>query len=217
MSKTFRPCNPEQTLLLPPSPVDWLPENHLVFFLLDLAPELDLGEIHAYYRQKDRRGEKAYDPRMLVVLPLYAYSVGLPSSRKIEKACWEHAAFRVLIGNQQPDHSRIIDFRRRHLAALAGLFVQVLRLCQKAGLVSLGHVALDATKIRANASRDKAMSHERMLKSERQVEGEMRALLRKAEIIDAQEDGQYGKGKRGSQGRQAGSPPVSWVAPLRVV
>jgi len=199
MSKTFRPWNPEQTLLLPPSPVDWLPENHLVFFLLDLAAELDLGEIHAYYGQKDPRGEKAYDPRMMVVLLLYAYCVGLPSSRKIEKACWEDAAFRVLTGNQQPDHSRISDFRRRHLGALAGLFVQVLKVCQKAGLVSLGHVALDGTKIRANASKHKAMSHERMLKSERQLEGEMRALLRKAELIDAQEDGQYGKGKRGDE------------------
>ena len=199
MSKTFRPWNPEQTLLLPPSPVDWLPENHLVFFLLDLAAELDLGEIHAYYRQKDPRGEKAYDPQMMVVLLLYAYCVGLPSSRKIEKACWEDAAFRVLTGNQQPDHSRISDFRRRHLDALSGLFVQVLRLCQKAGLVSLGHVALDGTKIRANASKHKAMSHERMLKSEAQLVAEIAALLRKAELIDAQEDGQYGKGRRGDE------------------
>ena len=197
--KSFRPWNPEQTLLLPPSPVDWLPENHLVFFLLDLAGELNLEEIHAVYRQKDPRGEKAYEPRMMVVLLLYAYCVGLPSSRKIEKACWEDAAFRVLTGNQQPDHSRISDFRRRHLPALAGLFVQVLRLCQRAGLVSLGQVALDGTKVKANASKHKAMSHERMLKSERQLEAGMRALLRKAEIIDAQEDGQYGKGKRGDE------------------
>ena len=197
--KSFRPWNPEQTLLLPPSPVDWLPENHLVFFLLDLAAELDLEEIHAVYRLKDPRGEKAYEPRMMVVLLLYAYCVGLPSSRKIEKACWEDAAFRVLTGNQQPDHSRVSDFRRRHLDALAGLFIQVLRLCQKAGLVSLGTVALDGTKVKANASKHKAMSHERMLKSERQLEAEMRALLRKAEIIDAQEDGQYGKGNRGDE------------------
>jgi len=197
--KSFRPWNPEQTLLLPPSPVDWLPENHLVFFLLDLAAELDLEEIHAVYRQKDPRGEKAYEPRMMVVLLLYAYCVGLPSSRKIEKACWEDAAFRVLTGNQQPDHSRVSDFRRRHLDALAGLFIQVLRLCQKTGLVSLGTVALDGTKVKANASKHKAMSHERMLKSERQLEAEMRALLRKAEIIDAQEDGQYGKGNRGDE------------------
>jgi transposase len=197
--KSFRPWNPEQTLLFPPSPVDWLPENHLVFFLLDLAAELDLEEIHSVYRQKDPRGEKAYDPRMMVVLLLYAYCVGLPSSRKIEKACWEDAAFRVLTGNQQPDHSRISAFRRSHLNVLASLFVQVLRLCQKAGLVSLGQVALDGTKIRANASKHKAMSHERMLKSERQLEAEMGALLRKAELIDAQEDGQYGKGQRGDE------------------
>ena len=105
----------------------------------------------------------------------------------------------MLTGNQQPDHSRISDFRRRHLGALAGLFVQVLKVCQKAGLVSLGHVALDGTKLRANASKHKAMSHERMLKSERQLEGEMRALLRKAELIDAQEDVQLGKGKRGDE------------------
>ena len=177
MSKTFRPWNPEQTLLLPPSPVDWLPENHLVFFLLDLAAELDFGEIHAYYRQKDPRGEKAYDPQMMVVLLLYAYCVGLPSSRKIEKACWEDAAFRVLTGNQQPDHSRISDFRRRHLDALSGLFVQVLRLCQKAGLVSLGHVALDGTKIRANASKHSAVSLGHAPEQMRLLEEEIAALL----------------------------------------
>lgn len=178
MSKTFRPWNPEQRLLPPPSPVDWLPENYLVFFLLDLVDELDLAEIHAYYGQKDPPQEKAYDPRMMVVLLLYAYCVGLPSSRKIEMACWEDAAFRVLTGNQQPDHSRISDFRRRHLGALAGISVQVLKVCQKAGLVSLGHVALDCTKLRANASKHKAISHE---------------------LIDAQEDGQFGKGKRGDE------------------
>jgi transposase len=197
--KTFRPWNPEQTLLFPPSPVDWLPENHLVFFLLDLASELDLGVIYDAYFQKDPRGVKAYEPRMMVVLLLYAYCVGLPSSRRIEKACWEDAAFRVLTGNQQPDHSRISDFRRRHLDALAGLFVQVLRLCQKAGLVSLGHVALDGTKIKANASKHKGMSHERMLKAEAQLEAEMQALLRRAELIDAQEDERYGKDKRGNE------------------
>jgi hypothetical protein len=134
-----------------------------------------------------------------VVLLLYAYCVGIPSSRRIERACWEDAAFRVLTGNQQPDHSRISDFRLVHLDALAGLFVQVLRLCQKAGLVSLGNVALDGTKVKANASKHKAMSHERMLKSEAQLEAEIAALLRKAELIDAQEDARYGKGKRGDE------------------
>ena len=197
--KTFRPWNPEQTLLLPPSPVEWLPEHHLVFFLLDLAAELDLSAIYAVYEARDARGVKAYEPRMMVVLLLYAYCVGIPSSRRIERACWEDAAFRVLTGNQQPDHSRISDFRLVHLDALAGLFVQVLRLCQKAGLVSLGNVALDGTKVKANASKHKAMSHERMLKSEAQLEAEIAALLRKAELIDAQEDARYGKGKRGDE------------------
>jgi transposase len=157
--KTFRPWNPEQTLLLPPSPVEWLPANHLVFFLLDMAAELDLSAIYAVYEARDPRGVKAYEPRMMVVLLLYAYCVGIPSSRRIERACWEDAAFRVLTGNQQPDHSRISDFRLVHLDALAGLFVQVLRLCQKAGLLSLGNVALDGTKVKANASKHKAMSH----------------------------------------------------------
>jgi transposase len=197
--KTFRPWNPEQTLLLPPSPVEWLPENHLVFFLLDLASELDLSAIYAVYEARDPRGVKAYEPRMMVVLLLYAYYVGIPSSRRIERACWEDAAFRVLTGNQQPDHSRISDFRLVHLDALAGLFVQVLRLCQKVGLVSLGTVALDGTKVKANASKHKAMSHERMFKTEAQLEAEIAALLRKAELIDAQEDARYGKGKRGDE------------------
>ena len=197
--KTFRPWNPEQTLLLPPSPVEWLPANHLVFFLLDLAAELDLSAIYAVYEARDPRGVKAYEPRMMVVLLLYAYCVGIPSSRRIERACWEDAAFRVLTGNQQPDHSRISDFRLVHLDALAGLFVQVLRLCQKAGLVSLGNVALDGTKVKANASKHKAMSHERMLKTEAQLEAEIAALLRKAELIDAQEDTRYGMGRRGDE------------------
>ena len=197
--KTFRPWNPEQTLLLPPSPVEWLPANHLVFFLLDMAAELDLSAIYAVYEARDPRGVKAYEPRMMVVLLLYAYCVGIPSSRRIERACWEDAAFRVLTGNQQPDHSRISDFRLVHLDALADLFVQVLRLCQKAGLVSLGNVALDGTKVKANASKHKAMSHERMLKSEAQLVAEIAALLRKAELIDAQEDARYGKGKRGDE------------------
>ena len=197
--KTFRPWNPEQTLLLPPSPVEWLPENHLVFFLLDLASELDLSVIYEVYEARDPRGVKAYEPRMMVVLLLYAYCVGIPSSRRIERACWEDAAFRVLTGNQQPDHSRISDFRLVHLDSLAGLFVQVLRLCQRSGLVSLGNVALDGTKVKANASKHKAMSHERMLKTEAQLEAEIAALLRKAELIDAQEDARYGKGRRGDE------------------
>jgi transposase len=197
--KSFRPWQPEQTTLLPPSPRDWLAEDHQVYFLLDLVDELDLSEVLIPAQAKDPRGEKGFDPRMMTMLLLYAYCVGTVSSRKIERACHEDLAFRVLTGNQQPDHSRISEFRRRNLDALKGLFVQILRLCQKAGMVSLGHVALDGTKVKANASKHKAMSHERMLRAEKELEKEINALMRRAEILDAQEDQRYGKGKRGSE------------------
>ena len=197
--KSFRPWQPEQTTLLPPSPREWLSEDHQVYFLLDLVDELDLSEILIPAQAKDPRGEKGFDPRMMTLLLLYAYCVGTVSSRKIERACYEDLAFRVLTGNQQPDHSRISEFRRRNLDALKDLFVQILRLCQKAGMVSLGHVALDGTKVQANASKRKAMSHERMLRAEKELEKEINALMRKAEILDAQEDHRYGKGKLGSE------------------
>ena len=197
--KSFRPWQPEQTTLLPPSPSDWLSADHQVYFLLDLIDELDLSQILIPAQSKDPRGEKGFDPRMMTLLLLYAYCVGIVSSRKIERACYEDLAFRVLTANQQPDHSRISDFRRRNLDALSDLFVQILRLCQKAGMVSMGHVALDGTKVKANASKHKAMSHERMLKAEKQLEREINALMRKAEILDAQEDRRYGKGKLGSE------------------
>jgi transposase len=159
---------------------------------------LDLTAILIPAQAKDPRGEKGFDPRMMTLLLLYAYCVGIVSSRKIERACYEDLAFRVLTGNQQPDHTRISEFRRRNLDALRGLFVQTLRLCQTAGMVSLGHVALDGTKVQANASKHKAMSHERMLRAEKQLQQEINALMRKAEILDAQEDRRYGKGKLGS-------------------
>ena len=199
--KSFRPWQPEQTTLLPPSPREWLSPDHQVYFLLDLVDELDLSEILLPAQAKDPRGEKGFDPRMmmLLLLLLYAYCVGIVSSRKIERACYEDLAFRVLTGNQQPDHSRISEFRRRNLDALKELFVQILRLCQKAGMVSLGHVALDGTKVQANASKRKAMSHERMLRAEKELEKEINALMRRAEILDAQEDKRYGKGKLGSE------------------
>jgi transposase len=197
--KTFRPWAPGQTSLLPASPSDWLSADHQVYFLLDLVDELDLTAIVIPAQSKDPRGEKGFDPRMMTLLLLYAYCAGIVSSRKIERACYEDLAFRVLTGNQQPDHSRISEFRRRNLEALSGLFVQILRFCQEAGMVSLGHVALDGTKVQANASKHKAMSHERMLKAEAQLEKEIKELMRKAEILDAQEDGKYGKGKLGSE------------------
>jgi transposase len=197
--KSFRPWQPDQTTLLPPSPREWLAQDHQVYFLLDLVDELDLSEILLPAQAKDPRGEKGFDPRMMTLLLLYAYCVGTVSFRKIERACYEDLAFRVLTGNQQPDHSRISEFRRRNLDALKDLFVQILRLCQKAGMVSLGHVALDGTKVQANASKRKAMSHERMLRAEKELEKEINALIRKAEILDAQEDRRYDKGKLGSE------------------
>jgi transposase len=195
---TFRPWAPGQASLLPASPSDWLSADHQVYFLLDLVNELDLSAIVIPAQNKDHRGEKGSHARMMTLLLLYAYCAGIVSSRRIERACYEDQAFRVLTGNQQPDHGRISEFRRRNLEALSGLFVQILRFCQEAGMFSLGLVALDGTKVQANASKYKAMSHERMLKAEAQLEKEIKELMRKAEILDAQEDGKYGKGKLAS-------------------
>ena len=161
--------------------------------------ELDLSAILIPAQAKDPRGEKGFDPRMLTMLLLYTYCVGMVSSRKIERACYEDLACLVLTGNQQPDHSRISEFCRRNLDALKGFFIQILRLCQKAGMVSLGHVALDSTKVQANASKHKAMSLGRMLRAEKQLQQEINALMRRAEILDAQEDQRYGKRNLGSE------------------
>src|SRR3990167_2705613 len=180
MSKTYRPYEPTQSFLVPPSPLDWLPEGHLSRFVLDTVSELDLTAIYAYY-EREARGYPPHHPRMMVALLLYAYCVGLPSSRKIEKRTYEDVAFRVLAGNTHPDHSRISEFRRIHLPALSLLFVQVLKLCQKMGMVKLGHVALDGTKMKANASKHKAMSYERMKQDEDRLQKEVAELMRQAE------------------------------------
>lgn len=199
MAKGFLSFEVDQRLLLPPDLREWLPEGHLALFVLDVVQTLDLSAILDVHLQKDVRGREGYDPRMMVGLLTYAYCVGMPSSRKIEKATYEDVAFRVLTGNQQPDHTSIAAFRKQHLAALAGLFMQVLRLCQKAGLVKLGHVALDGTKMQANASKHKAMSYGRMNETEKKLQDEVNRLLAEAERVDAAEDAQYGKGKRGDE------------------
>jgi transposase len=199
MGKTFRPYQPEQTLLLPPSLRDWVPEEHLSTFVSDVVDELDLDAIVASYEQGDGRGMPPYDPRMMVKLLVYGYCVGKPSSRKIERATWEDVAFRVLSGDQHPDHDSIAAFRRRHLTALGDLFVQVLQLCRRAGLVKLGQVAIDGTKIKANASRHKAMSYERMVQSEKELKKQVVELLERAQRVDAQEDEAYGEGRRGDE------------------
>jgi transposase len=195
VSKTYRRWEPRQSLLFPPSPLDWVPEGHLARFVLDVVEQLDLSPIIAYY-EREERGFPPHHPTMMVALLVYAYCVGVPSSRKIEKRCYEDVAFRVLTGNTQPDHTCISEFRRIHLPSLAALFVQILKLCQRAGLVKLGHVALDGTKMKASASKHKAMSYERMKKEQDALEKKVADLLAAAEAVDAAEDAEHGKGRR---------------------
>lgn len=197
--KNFKPYNPDQLFLLPPALREWLPDGHLALFLSDVVDTLDLSAIVCTYQEGDGRGQPAYHPAMMVKLLLYAYCTGNPSSRKIERKTYEDVAYRVLTANQHPDHDSIADFRKRHLQALAALFTQVLQLCQKAGLVRLGHVALDGTKIKANASKHKAMSYERMGETEKRLQQEVQSLLEKAQQTDGAEDKQYGKGRRGDE------------------
>jgi transposase len=198
MGKRFRTDHLDQGLLLPPSLHDWLPEGHLARFVADVMDELDLGAIYRSYAG-DGRGLAAYQPSLMARLLLYGYCLGVVSSRKIERATYEDVAFRFLSADSHPDHDTIAAFRKRHLHALAGLFVQALQLCEKAGLVKLGHVAIDGTKIKANASKHKAMSYDRMNETEQRLEREVAELLRRAEEADAAEDAQYGKGKRGDE------------------
>lgn len=198
MEKRYRDYRPDQLLLMPPSLRDWLAEDHLVYFVSEVVDELDLGEITAVY-ERESRGQPPYHPVMMTKLLVYAYCVGAPSSRKIERKTHEDVAFRVLAGDQHPDHATISEFRRRHLKALGRLFVQVLGLCREAGLVKLGHVALDGTKVRANASKHKAMSYGRMRDREGELKREVEELLRRAEEVDQEEDRRYGQGRRGDE------------------
>jgi transposase len=196
--KTFKPYTPDQLLLLPPALQEWLPEGHLALFLSDVVDHtLDLTPILATYETGDGRGQPPYHPALMVKLLVYAYCTGKPSSRKIEQATYEEVPYRVLAANHHPDHDSIAAFRQTHLAALADLFTQVLALCQQAGLVKLGHVALDGTKVLANASKHKAMSYGRMSNAEQKLEAEVAALLAAAQRVDAAEDARYGKGQRG--------------------
>lgn len=191
--KGFRSYDPDQLYLLPPDMKEWLPEDDLVYFIMDVVKSLDLRPIYRTY-DHSKGGQPAYEPRMMVSLLLYSYCMGVASSRKIEKATYHWVPFGILAANQHPDHDTIADFRKRHLKALAGLFVEVLRLCQKAGLVKLGHVSLDSTKVKANASKHKAMSYGRMEKKVAKLREEVGRLL-----ADAEEDALYGKGKRGDE------------------
>ena len=171
MSKTFRPYDPDQQLLLPAALQEWLPPDHLAYFICDVVDQLDLAAITARY-QGEERGSPPYHPRMMVKVLLYGYCTGVASSRRIAQRLHEDLAFRVVAANNTPDFRTISDFRKDHLKALADLFHQVLELCRRVGLVKLGHVALDSTKVRANASKHKAMSYGRMKEKEDQLEAE---------------------------------------------
>jgi transposase len=198
MSKQFRPWNPDQPFLFPASPRDWLPENHLVYFLLDVVPQMNLQPILQPYLAEER-GQPPYHPTMLVTLLLYGYATGTFSSRRLMSRCETDVAYRVIVGEDIPDFRTISDFRKRHLTALEGLFVDVLKLCAKAGLVKVGRIALDGSKVKANASRHKAMSYDYMLKEEKRLKQEIKALLAQAEEADQAEDQTYGRERRGEE------------------
>ena len=198
MSKTYRPYDPDQQLLLPAALQEWLPDDHLAYFISDVVDQMDLSEITARYEQESRGGPP-YHPRMMVKVLLYGYCVGVASSRRIAQRLHEDIAFRVLAANNTPDFRTISDFRKDNLAALSGLFLQVLELCQRAGLVKLGHVALDGTKVRANASKHRAMSYRRMKEKEEQLAAEVAELLRRAQAADEEEDRMYGQDRSGEE------------------
>lgn len=196
MAKTFREWDVEQAVLFPPTVQDFVPPGHLAHFVRETVREsLDLSAILAAYTEE--RGYPPYHPVMMTALLLYSYCQGIYSSRRIAKACSERVDFMAITGRQEPDFRTVSDFRKRHLRALSELFVQVLRLCRQAGLVKLGHVALDGSKIKANASKRKAMSFQRMVGAEPQLEAEVRGWLEKAGAVDAEEDQQFGSDKSG--------------------
>ena len=194
--KSYRPYAPDQSFLLPPSPREWLPAGHLAYFVLDLVADLNLSEIERRLQAKDHRGERPYSPRMMMALLVYGYAVGVFSSRRIERATFEDVGFRILAAGEHPHFTTINEFRATHRASFADLFQQVLETCMAAGLVKLGHVAIDGTKMKANASKHKAMSYDRMAKEEERLKAEVEQLIAQAETVDAAEDKLYGVGQQ---------------------
>jgi transposase len=198
MTKTFRTYLAEQSLLLPPSLREWLPDDHLAYFVSDLVDQLDLSAIESVYEEEDR-GQPPYHPGMMTKILLYGYCVGVFSSRKIQKRLVEDVAFRVLAAGNQPDFRTISDFRKLHLQALESLFQQMLGLTLETGTMKLGRVALDGSKVKAHASKHKAMSYERMQETEKRLREEVRKLLKQAEAADKEEDSRYGRDRRGDE------------------
>ena len=198
MPTTFRRYVPEQSLLLPPSPRDWLPEGHLAYFLSDTVDALDLKAFYEPY-EGDGRRNSPYDPRMMVKLLLYGYATGVFSSRKIAKKLHEDVAFRALAGENFPAHRTLAEFRQRHLASFQALFVQVLEVAREAGLLQMGTVAVDGTKVKASASKGKAMSYGRMKQDQERLKSEIAELTSRAARVDAEEDAQYGPDNAGDE------------------
>lgn len=205
MAQNFLSCDREQDLLMAPSVREWLPGGHLAWYLLDVVGQLDLGAFYRVYRA-DGSGRAAHDPAMMVGLLLYAYCVGERSSREIERRCWEDVAFRVIAANRAPDHSTISRFRKRHAERLADLFVQVLRMCQKAGMVRVGTVAVDGTKIAADAGLSANRTYAK-------IREEVERILQEADEIDAAEDELFGDA-RGDELPAELADPVSRRARL---
>jgi transposase len=198
MGKSYRPYVPDQEFLLPPSLRDWLPEDHLIYFVSDVIDNVDLTAMDEVYGE-EQRGQPPYDPRMMTKVLVYGYCVGVFSSRRLQLRLAEDIGFRVLAAGNAPNFRTISDFRKIHLATLAGLFEQVLKIALEAGAMKLGRVALDGTKVKGNASKHKAMSYERMKEKERAIRAEVRALLGQAEATDAAEDALYGADQRGDE------------------
>lgn len=194
--KQYRPWNPDQTYLLPPSAKDLLPEDHLVFFVRDLLNELDLSPVVDAIQAKDPRGTRPYDPRLMLWILVYGYATGIYSARKLEKATWEDLAFRVICGDSHPHFTTINEFRRQHRRAFSALFVGVLELCREAGMVKLGHVAIDGSKVKADASKHKASSYERLTASEEKLLAQVKEMLNRSDREDADEDTRFGAGHR---------------------
>lgn len=198
MGKKYRFYNQRQTLLLPLNIQNWLPKGHLAVFISDMVDEMDLTQFFNYYEDEER-GAPPYDPRMMTKILFYSYCVGVTASRKIEKKLCEDIAFRYLAAGNFPDFRTISDFRRIHIDTLEDLFVQVLLLCDAAGLVKLGTVSLDGMKVEANASLQKTKKYETLCKEEEQLRKIVREILEDAEQIDQEQDQLYGEDKRGDE------------------
>jgi transposase len=198
MAKQYRSYQPDQLFLMPPSLREWLGEDHLAYFVSDLVDDLNLSEIEAVYEDEER-GQPPYHPRMMVKVLIYAYCVGVFASRRIEKRLVEDVAFRVLAAGNKPDFRTLSDFRKIHRKAIEELFEQVLRLALKAGAMKLGRVAIDGSKVKANASKHKAMSYGRMKEKERELREEVQRLLSEADRQDQAEDRCYGKDRSGDE------------------